>query len=68
MKVREYRKKKALTQTEIAKMLGIRQDAYSKKERGIIGFNVEELLLLEDILGASISELFSDIKKEIKHK
>lgn len=65
MRVREYRKAKKLSQEDLAELLGIKQSAYSKKENGKLGFNVEELLLLEEILEASISELFADIKKGI---
>ena len=50
-----------MTQVEIAKMLGIDQNTYSRKENGIRGFTVKELLLLEKILGASIRELFADL-------
>ena len=61
MKVKEYRNKKSYTQEEIAKRLGINQYSYSRKESGKRGFTVKELLLLEKILEASISELFSDL-------
>lgn len=61
MKVKEYRKKKGYTQKELAEKLGIKQNSYSDKENGKRGFNVKELLLLEKILDASISELFADL-------
>lgn len=65
MKVKEYRKLKGYTQEELAEKLGIKQNTYSEKENGKRGFNVKELLMLEVILEASISELFADIKKGI---
>jgi transcriptional regulator with XRE-family HTH domain len=61
MKVKEHREAKGMTQVEIAKMLGIGQNVYSRKENGLRGFTVKELLLLEKILEASISELFADL-------
>lgn len=56
--VKEYRKEKCYTQKEMAKYLGIEQGSYSDKERGRRGFTIEEALLLEEILGVSIKELF----------
>ena len=65
MKVKEYREEKGYTQKRIAEILGISQQAYSKKEKGLRGFTVEELLILEEVLEASISELFKEIKEKI---
>lgn len=61
MNVKTYREKLAITQKEMASKLGITQQAYSRKEKGLRGFTIEEALLLEEILGVSIKELF---KKE----
>lgn len=66
MNVKEYREAKGYTQEQVAKKLGIKQNTYSDKERGKSGFTVDELLKLEIILGASISELFKDKRKEIE--
>ncbi|MGL5507837.1 MAG: helix-turn-helix transcriptional regulator, partial [Paraclostridium sp.] len=44
MQVKEYRLRKGYTQKQIATFLGINEKAYSHKERGIRGFDVEELL------------------------
>lgn len=59
--VKEYRREKGYIQKEMAKYLGIEQGSYSDKERGRRGFTIEEALLLEEILGVSVKELF---KKE----
>ena len=59
--MKEYRKRKGYTQEQVAEKLGIKQNTYSEKENGKRGFNVKELLLLEKILEASISELFADL-------
>ena len=66
--VKEYRKKKGYTQKEIADILGIKQASYSDKERGRRGFTVEELLILEDVLNVSISDMFKDLKESLKKK
>jgi transcriptional regulator with XRE-family HTH domain len=65
IKVKEIREAKGISQESIAKELGITQASYSYKENGKRGFSVKELLILEVILEASISELFADIKKGI---
>lgn len=61
MNVKRYREGLAITQKEMASKLGITQQAYSRKEKGLRGFTIEEALLLEEMLGVSIKELF---KKE----
>ena len=43
MKVKEYRVMKGYTQTEIANLLGIKQNTYSDKERGKTQFNIKEI-------------------------
>lgn len=64
MKVAEYRKAKGYTQKQMAEMLGIKvQGTYSKKERGLIAFKINELLLLEDILGVTIADMFKEKSK-----
>lgn len=64
MKVKEYRERLGITQEYMAKRLNITQQAYSRKENGERGFKAVELLLLEDILGATFSELFGDLLKK----
>ena len=66
--IKEYRKEKGYTQKEIADILGIKQASYSDKERGRRGFTVEELLILEDVLNVSISDMFKDLKESLKKK
>lgn len=60
MKVKEYRVIKGLTQSEIAKMLGIKQNTYSYKERGIYDFSVKEIKKLKEILEVEYEQLFDD--------
>lgn len=65
MRIKEYRLKSNLTQKDIAEKLNISQSAYNHKEKGIRNFTVEELLILEIILGVSISDLYKEKKEEI---
>lgn len=60
MNVKKYREGLAITQKEMASRLNITQQAYSRKEKGLRGFTIGEALLLEEILGVSIKELFKD--------
>lgn len=60
MKVKEYRVIKGLTQSEIAEMLGIKQNTYSYKERGIYDFSVKEIKKLKEILEVEYEQLFDD--------
>ena len=63
MKVREYREKKELTQSEVARVLEITQSSYNLKENNKRSFNVQELLKLEDLFDTTIKVLFSDKKR-----
>lgn len=58
--MKEYRVIKGLTQSEIAKMLGIKQNTYSYKERGIYDFSVKEIKKLKEILEVEYEQLFDD--------
>ena len=64
--VKRYRKNKKLTQEDMSKLLYIDRSTYTKKEKGNIGFTIEEIFLLEKILGVSIYDLFKPIKDKIK--
>lgn len=58
--MKEYRVIKELTQSEIAQMLGIKQNTYSYKERGIYDFSVKEIKKLKEILEVEYEQLFDD--------
>ena len=64
--VKHYRKIKKLTQEDIAKLMHIERSTYTKKEKGNIGFTIEEIFLLEKVLEVSIYDLFKPIKDKIK--
>lgn len=63
--VKHYRKIKKYTQEEMAKFLHVERSTYTKKEKGNIGFTVEEIFLLEKILEVSIYDLFKPIKDKV---
>lgn len=56
--VKKYRDKNNITQEEMAKKLGITQQAYSRKERGERKFFVDEGFILEETLNVPLRELF----------
>ena len=59
VKVKEYRVMKGYTQTEIANLLGIKQNTYSDKERGKTQFNIKEIKLIKELLDVTYDELLS---------
>ena len=50
---------KGYTQTEIANLLGIKQNTYSDKERGKTQFNIKEIKLIKELLNVTYDELLS---------
>ena len=68
--IRKKRKDKNLTQKELAKELGVSDNAISKWERGICCPDISLLKELSSILGVSVNELLSgeDIEKLEKEK
>ncbi len=60
MKVKQYRIIKGYTQSELAEMLGIKQNTYSYKERGVYDFSIDEIKKLKTILEVSYEELFGE--------
>ena len=59
LKVKEYRVMKGYTQTEIANLLGIKQNTYSDKERGKTQFNIKEIKLIKELFEVTYDELLS---------
>ncbi len=52
------RKENNLTQKDVAKMLGLTRQAYSHKEKGIRKFSIEEAIILSDIFGTDVKNIF----------
>ena len=63
MNVKEMRKRSGITQTELARMMGVRQNTVSQWETGINHPHVEMLPDLADALGCTLDELLRS-KKE----
>ena len=59
IKIREYRKLNGYRQEDLAKLLGIKQNTYSKKENGIIRFTVNEIMKLKDIFKVTYDDLLN---------
>ena len=59
VKVKEYRVMKGYTQTEIANLLGIKQNTYSDKERGKTQFYVKEIKFINELFNVTYDELLS---------
>ncbi|HEM3628091.1 TPA: helix-turn-helix transcriptional regulator [Streptococcus suis] len=59
IKLYELRKKKNLTQKQMAQRLKISENAYRNKELGYSTFKSDEMFIIADILGKSIGEIFT---------
>ncbi|MBO4127975.1 helix-turn-helix transcriptional regulator [Streptococcus suis] len=59
IKLYELRKKKNLTQKQMAKQLQISENAYRNKELGHSAFKSDEMFIIADILEESIGEIFT---------
>ena len=59
VKVKEYRVMKGYTQTEVANLLGIKQNTYSDKERGKTQFNVKEIRIIKELFEVTYDELLN---------
>ena len=59
VKVKEYRVMMGYTQTEVANLLGIKQNTYSDKERGKTQFNVKEIRIIKELFKVTYDELLS---------
>lgn len=52
-RIRQLREDRDLNQTEIGKLLGVRQTYYSRQERGIKPFQIEQIAILCDFYKVS---------------
>ena len=57
MTISEAREKRSLTQTDIAKQLGVTQGAVSQWENGTVKPRADLLPKLADVLGCTVDEL-----------
>ena len=68
MKLKQYRTDKGLTQSYVAKVLGISQQAYCNKEAGKRSFTIKEIMILEKIMNVKVSDIYDKLNKEIEHE
>ncbi len=60
-RIQEYRKKKGITQDEIAEKIGVTSHHYSSLERGITNIKLELLVTILNELDCSADEVFCDV-------
>lgn len=56
--IKEFRKKRNLSQSDISKMLGIKQNTFSQWETGERKPNVIQGIKLAEILGTTVENLY----------
>ena len=64
MFIRKYRKKKKMSQADLALLVGVSQSMVAKWENGINYPTVEVLIKLADLFGCTIDELVRGEKKD----
>lgn len=64
MNFRKFRKRAGLTQTELAKVIGVTQSAAGSWERGEAYPRVAKLKELADLYGCTVDELLQEDKDE----
>lgn len=57
--IKEARKLKGLTQTEVAKIFRMTQQQYSRFENGVFELNYEQLLKICELLDITPNEIFN---------
>lgn len=65
-KIRDYRKKKGLNQTDLGKKLGVKQSTVVGYEKGEIEVSYDNLFKLAEIFEKSIDDLFPATKHDYK--
>lgn len=63
-KIRQLRKERKLTQTELASRIGIQQSDLSRMEKGEYRVSLDTLFRILAEFNVSISEFFDDVAKE----
>lgn len=74
-RIRDLREDHDLTQTQIAKLLGVAQRTYSHYENGTANISIDQIMILADYYNTSVDYLLyrTDEKKpypksKVKHK
>lgn len=63
-KIKEYRKKMGMNQTELGKKLGVKQNTVAGYEKGEWEVSYDNLFKLADIFEISIDDLFPQTKRD----
>lgn len=63
-KIRQLRKERKLSQTELSARIGVQQSDLSRMEKGEYRVSLDTLLRLLSELGISVAEFFSETAKE----
>lgn len=63
-KIREYRKKKGMNQSELGKLLGVAQNTVAGYEKGEFEVSYDNLFKLTEIFNISIDDLFPPTNSE----
>ena len=63
-KIRQLRKERKLTQTELASRIGIQQSDLSRMEKGEYRVSLDTLFKILAVFDVSISEFFDDVNRE----
>lgn len=58
--IKGLRNFKGLTQTEMAKTMGLSLTSYNKKENGKVPFTLEEVKFLSDFYNVPVENFFND--------
>lgn len=67
-KLREFRKKNKMTQTELGKIIGVKQNTVAGYERGEWQISYDNLFKLADVLEISVDDFFPATKTEDEYK
>lgn len=60
-RIQELRKKKGLTQEQLAERIGMSPNHYSSMERGVYGIKLPVLVQIMNCLECSADEIFADV-------
>lgn len=58
--LRNIRRSRAISQEQLADLVGVTQETISKAERGVIGLTADVQTRIATVLGSSRSELFPE--------
>lgn len=63
-KIKDFRKKKKLSQTDLANLIGVTNSSVSEYERGHVNIDADMLFKIADVLNVKVDDFFPDRKME----